>query len=71
MNLDDDIFPFFANPNSSAKRATEWSVGLNWYLNRWVKLVLNYERTSFDGGALNGKDRTDEGGILTRLQVAY
>jgi phosphate-selective porin OprO/OprP len=71
MNLDDAIFPFFANPNTSARRATEWSVGLNWYMNRWVKLVLNYERTSFAGGALDGKDRTDEGGVLTRLQLSY
>jgi phosphate-selective porin OprO/OprP len=71
MNLDDAIFPYFANPSTSARRAAEWSVGLNWYLNRWIKLMVDYEQTGFKGGALGGANRNSEGGVMTRLQVSY
>ena len=46
-------------------------MGVNWYLNRYVKLVLNYERTEFDGGSATRGDRPTEGVILTRMQLSY
>jgi len=46
-------------------------VGLNWYLNQNVKWSLNYEVTSFDGGAADGGDREDEEVILTRLGLGF
>jgi len=33
--------------------------------------VLNYERTSFDGGAAGGAVREDEQAILTRVGVEF
>jgi sulfate transport system substrate-binding protein len=48
----DEVFDKgFANPQTSARTATEAAIGVNWYLNRWLKLVVNYDRTWFDGGA--------------------
>ncbi len=41
----------FASPIASAQEAKEWGVGLNWYLNRNIKLSVDYENTTFDGGA--------------------
>jgi phosphate-selective porin OprO/OprP len=41
----------FADPTKSAQEAREWGVGLNWYLNRDIKFVFDYEVTYFDGGA--------------------
>jgi len=38
-------------PTSRRRRPSAWALGLNWYLNENVKWVLNYEQTSFDGGA--------------------
>ena len=29
----------------------DWGVGINWYMNRDIKLVLDYDQTSFHGGA--------------------
>ena len=46
--------PGFADITKSARRASAWAVGLTWYLNRNVKYVLNYEQTSFRGGAALG-----------------
>ena len=70
--IDDDVFPTFANPFASASKAQAFTVGVNWYPNRWLKLQLDYERTWFDGGAPgSNNNRLPEGVILTRLQIAY
>ena len=58
-----------ANPSQSAREAREIGVGLNWYLNRNIKVQLNYEVTHFDGGAGIG-DRSTEKVFLARFQAA-
>jgi phosphate-selective porin OprO/OprP len=73
LELDDDVFTAgFASPTVSASQADAWMLGVSWYLNPFVKLLLNYERTEFEGGgAVLGTDRPDEDAILTRFQLAY
>lgn len=71
LEVDDDAFPLFADPAVSASEAASWTVGLNWYLNSNLKLVLNYLHTSLEGGAAGGADREDEKAVFTRLQVAF
>ena len=44
----------YADPTLSASKAKTWTAGVNWYLNSNAKIVLNYEQTSFDGGATSG-----------------
>ena len=58
-----------ASPSQSAREAREIGVGLNWYLNRNIKVQINYEETHFNGGATIG-DRAPEKAILTRFQAA-
>jgi len=70
LDVDDDTFPLFANPASAASRAEAWALGLNWYLNRNVRWMLDYEQTTFEGGAASG-DREDEKALLGRVQVAF
>jgi phosphate-selective porin OprO and OprP len=71
LRVDPDAFPTFASINSSAQEARAWAVGLNWYLNKYVKLVADYEETHFDGGAAGGKDRDTERVVFTRAQVSF
>lgn len=72
LDLDNDFFTKgFASPNNSITRERAFGLGLNWYLNNNVRLMLNYERTDFDGGAIAGEDRKAENVILTRFQVQY
>ena len=70
LNIDGDAFPTFASPTSSARRANEWAVGLNWWLNKNIKVMLNYDHTDFDGGAATG-DRPTEHAIFGRAQLAF
>lgn len=50
----------FADINRSAKGLSTLTFGLNWYLDRQVKLQANLELTTFDGGAASGADRDAE-----------
>lgn len=70
LEVDEKAFPVFANPASSAREAREWGAGLNWHLNRNVKLALDYARTRFVGGGAAG-DREDEKVLFHRLQIAF
>ncbi len=60
----------FADPAAAASEVESWGIGLNWYLNENVKWLLDYERTSFEGGALTG-DREDEDAVQLRLAVGF
>lgn len=51
LNPDSEAFPLFADPATAAREAKAWAVGLNWYLNYNLKLVLGYEQTKFEGAA--------------------
>jgi phosphate-selective porin OprO and OprP len=61
---------FFASPATSAKKARSWATGFNWYLNSNLKVVSNYNVTSFLGGATTG-NRPTERVILNRVQVSF
>ena len=60
----------FADPKASARQAREWVGGLNWYLNRLLRISVDYGDTSFTGGAANG-NRPNEKVILSRFQVNF
>ena len=64
----------FASPNLSAKTATEYALGINWYLSSNVKWQFDYARTFFNWGAgAKGaiKDRPDESVFESQLQIAF
>ncbi|HTL70361.1 MAG TPA: porin [Candidatus Eisenbacteria bacterium] len=69
--IDPDAFDLgFASRAVSVSAIQEWALGLNWYLNRNVKLMLDYSLSTFrDGGP--AEDRKSEHVILTRAQVQF
>ena len=75
FEADDDAFvggaASFADPANAARKASTYGLGLNWYLNENLKWVLNYDHTSFDGGAAGGADRADEDVFLTRFGLSF
>jgi phosphate-selective porin OprO/OprP len=74
LSVGDDAFAggadSFADPLAAASQADSWGVGLNWYLNENVKWLLDYEHTTFEGGAPTG-DREDEDAIQLRLALGF
>jgi len=64
----------FASPSLAAKSATEYALGINWYLSNNVKWQFDYGRTFFNWGAgAKGavKDRPDESVFESQLQIAF
>ena len=53
--------------------ARAWSVGLNWYLNRNIRVNASYSHTSFTGG--HGPTATvtayPENVLFTRIQLSF
>jgi phosphate-selective porin OprO/OprP len=72
LNLDRDLFDgnVFLNGALYAEDSKEWAIGLNWYLNRFVKLAFNYEHIDYSNAPGNS-DNPSEGAFLTRLQLSY
>ena len=64
----------FANADASAKTATEFAAGVNWYLTSNIKWQFDYANTYFDGGAgtaAETKDRPNESCFESQLQISF
>ena len=81
LDVDHDAFPIFANPTASASAAQVWSAGLNWYLNRNIRVNTSFSHTSFTrgGNATGNAAKTAPGSVtdhsenvvFTRVQIAF
>lgn len=70
FRADDAAFPIFADPRASARRANSWGGGINWYVNKSVKIALSFDQTEFDGGG-GAADRATEKAFAQRFQLAF
>jgi phosphate-selective porin OprO and OprP len=64
----------FASPSLSAKTATEYALGINWYLAANIKWQFDYANTFFNGGAgtiAEPKDRPNESVFESQLQISF
>jgi phosphate-selective porin OprO and OprP len=64
----------FADANVSSKTATEWALGINWYLTSNIKWQFDYANTYFNGGAgtlAAPKDRPNESVFESQLQISF
>jgi len=76
LNIDDQAFSGFSDPTRSASRAQEFSIGLNWWLNRNVRVGTSFSHTIFDGGgtgtgAPGVVTDNPENVLFTRVQLAF
>lgn len=71
LAIDRDAFPLFASPNTAAQQARERAVGLNWYLNAYLKLTADYEHTAFKMAAAQVVPLPGEDLLVSRVQLAF
>ena len=71
LDIDDGLFPTFADPTELPTRATNWGFGLNWYLNRNVRASFNYTHTDLTGGQSGSVADLGENAFLTRVQLVF
>ena len=66
-----NAFPLFANPTTAAQEAAERGFGVNWYLNRFVKLTTDLEQTNFTMASKSIPDLHSETVLMSRVQLAF
>ena len=74
LKIDDATFPNYADSTKSASKAQGWAVAATYVPSRLYRLALNYERTSFTGGAgttAAPNDRNTESVVIGRVQINF
>jgi phosphate-selective porin OprO/OprP len=83
LNMDKNVFNGFSDGTTSAGDAYAWSAGINWWLNRNVRILTSFSQTTFQGGGgINlGVPSTqappatvahqNEYVLFTRIQIAF
>jgi phosphate-selective porin OprO and OprP len=71
LRIDGDAFSHFANPTTAAQLAKEQGIGVNWYLNRYVKLETDYEHTGFRMASGAVTPLHSENVLMSRIQLAF
>ncbi len=77
LDIDNAAYPLFSSPGASASSVQSWSAGLNWWLNRNLRVLSSFSHTDFQGGGGAGATapaivtRKDENVFFTRLQLAF
>jgi hypothetical protein len=64
-----------ADPALYSDAATEFTLGINWYLNAWVRVQFNWEHARFDQGVKLGPGPSGrlwgQDTLMTRLQFVF
>ncbi len=62
----------YADPRTSVSHANTLSIGVNWILNQYVRMITEYDQTSFIGGCSSGALSASENpGCLTGGNATY
>jgi phosphate-selective porin OprO and OprP len=71
VRIDNGAFPLFASPKTAAQAANEYGIGVNWYLNHFVKLTTDWEHTTFRMALANVTPLHSENVLMSRIQLAF
>jgi phosphate-selective porin OprO/OprP len=70
LDFDKKSFPLYADPVTSVQREVSWGAGINWYLARSIRVLVDFDATNFHGGSATG-DRPAEHVLMTRIQHGF
>ncbi|HEU6448370.1 MAG TPA: porin [Verrucomicrobiae bacterium] len=71
VDIDKKAFPIFSNPGTSASAAHEWAVGVNWFLNKNLRVNASFSHTQFVDGNSGAVTKQPENVLFTRVQLAF
>jgi phosphate-selective porin OprO/OprP len=71
VRIDNGAFPLFASPKTAAQSAKEYGIGVNWYLNHFVKLTTDWEHTNFKMALAKVTPLRSENVLISRIQLAF
>jgi phosphate-selective porin OprO/OprP len=71
VRIDGDAFPRFANPATAPQFAEEQGIGINWYLNRDIKLTTDYEHTGFRMAPGSTTPLHSENVLISQIQLQF
>ena len=73
LSIDDDLLKMgYADAAKYTDDANGFTVGVNWYLNEMVRLMLDYNRTEFDDNIkVGGRKIDNEDVVLGRVQFVF
>jgi phosphate-selective porin OprO/OprP len=71
LDVDKSAFPTFASLSTSASAAHEWAFGINWYLNKNIRVNTSFSHTEFVDGKTGPVTAQPENVLFTRLQLAF
>lgn len=73
LDVDDNAFKDKFAAAGSASEARAVSIGLNWYLNRNIRVNASFSHTTFDGvtGTPTAVTKQAENALFTRIQLAF
>lgn len=74
FSADQGLFDYgYASSTNCPRSAREVVGGVNWYLNRLMRISLDYGHTSFTGGAIpaRGGNRPAENAFILRFQINF
>ena len=71
LGINPDAFPLFASASTSAQKARATGIGLNWHLNRYVKLMTDYEHTTFRMASSTATPLHSENVLVSRIQLGF
>jgi len=72
LTVDNGTHSVIADPTKSARQATAWTLGANWYLNNYALVRTDYEEVAFAGfNGVHGGNRPTERVFATRFQISF
>jgi len=71
VRIDKGAFPLFASPKTAPQQATEFGVGVNWLLNRFVKISNDFEHTRFTMATSSVSPLSAENVLMSQIQFAF
>lgn len=70
VGIDPEAFPLFAS-STAAQQARATGVVLNWHVNRSVKVMTDYEHTTFRMGSSKATPLHNENVLTSRIQLSF